>query len=210
MTTVPTHTPGKKPFTVAARLHEAIEEEWRTQKRFSPLAMPLTALAYTAIDQVDGHQDMMVEVMAAFVDTDTLTYRSQTPGLLQDRQKAQWDPLLQWISKEFGGIWHTTQGVMPIEQSESIHQAIAAYLRTLSNFELAATSLLASLCSSLILAIAVQKKRLSAQQAFELSRLEEDTQAEQWGVDPQAAQRAQKLQEEIVAAGRFLHLLETH
>ncbi len=204
---IPNQTPAKKPFVLPTQaLKDAIEKEWASGKKFSPTAMPLTALAYTAIDQLDEKENI-VEVLLAYVDTDTLSYRSSNQKLLE-RQKKEWDPVLAWAGSTFNALWQTTTGVMPLEQPEALHAAIRKYLLTLDTMRLAACCTLASGYSSLVLAIAVLQKQLPAARAYELSRLEEEAQAEQWGRDAEADERSRRMQAEIVETGQFLRLLE--
>ncbi|MFW0776413.1 MAG: ATP12 family protein [Rickettsiales bacterium] len=202
-------TPEKKPFCVPTQaLADAISEEWEKGKKFSPSNMPLTSLVYTAIDRVEEQKDNIIEVLIAYVDTDTLTYRSTNSEKLADRQKKEWEPITKWASKEFEAIWHTTSGSMPIEQPKELHDAISNYLKTLTALELSAACVLSSTFSSLVLAVAVLKKHLSAEAAYELSRLEEEVQAEQWGRDVEAEQRNSRVKAEIGEISRFLRLLD--
>lgn len=205
---IPTHTPAKKPFALPTQaLKDAIAKEWVSGKKFSPANMPLTALAYTAIDQMDGNKENITEVLLAYVDTDTLSYRSSNQSLLE-RQKKEWDPVLAWAGSKFNALWQTTSGVMPIEQPAALHDAIRAYLQSLDNMRLAACCTLASGYSSVVLALAVLEKQLPAARAYQLSRLEEEAQAEQWGRDEEAEERSRRMQAEIVETGLFLRLLE--
>ena len=209
MTAMPTQTPGKNPFALpTAALQKAVEDEWASHKKFSPSAMPLTALAYTAIDQMEGKREHIVEVLMAYIDTDTLSYRSASQKLLE-QQKKEWDPILAWAGGKFSALWKTTTGVMPLSQPEALHEAVAEYLGSLDAMRLSAACVLASGFSSLVLAMAVLEKQLSAERAFALSRLEEESQALAWGRDEEADERMRRLQAEIVETGRFLRLLET-
>ncbi|MEI9929891.1 MAG: hypothetical protein WDM89_04830 [Rhizomicrobium sp.] len=58
--------------------------------------------------------------------------------------------------------------------------------------------MIASICGSLVLALAVADKRLSAGEAFALSQIDERFQAEKWGLDSEAEARAKRLEEELV------------
>ncbi len=188
-------------------LKDAIAAEWQGKKSFNAATMPLTALAYTAIDRIADQKDNIVEVLLAYVDTDTLCYRaSAAPELLQ-RQKEEWDPILTWAGAKFSALWQTTSGVMPLEQPAALHSALREYLEGLDDMRLSACGVLASFYSSLVLALAVMEKRLSAEDAFYLSRLEEIFQGEKWGEDEATAMRAGRILEEIKAARRFLDLL---
>ena len=206
--TMPQVTPGKKPFAVPVpALAEAIAAEWQGKKTFNAGAMPLTALAYTAIDRVKGETDAIVEVLLAYVDTDTLCYRASTAKTLQDRQREKWDPLLAWAGSKCNALWQTTTGVMPISQPAALHEALREYLKGLPSMRLTACMVLASLYSSLVLAMAVIEKRVDAETAFALSRLEETFQAESWGKDEAVERRQENILNEIKDIARFLRLL---
>jgi len=201
-------TPGKKPLVVPTQaLADAIAVEWQGRKAFNPATMPLTSIAFTALDRVADERENIVEVLLAYVDTDTLCYRGSAKEL-QDIQRQEWDPLLAWAGSKFNALWKTASGIMPLEQSPALHQSIKDYLGTLGDMTLAACGVLASLCSSLVLAMAVVEKRLSAAEAFSLSRLEEDYQARQWGKDEEIAKRQENILREIKDIENFLRLLQ--
>lgn len=204
----PMSTPAGAAFAVTgAALAEALSAEWRGQKKFSAPAMPLTALSYTAIDRIAGREKDTLEALLVYVDTDTLAYRSDTGGALLERQQRHWDPVLHWIEQTYGVTWSVSGGIMPDDQSPALHAAIEKRLRRLDAFHLAALAVLASCCSSLALALAVLDYHLTGEEAFRLSRLEEDFQAESWGRDDEAELRAQRLKAEIITATHFLRLL---
>lgn len=206
---MPQHTPGKKPFTLPTQaLADAIAAEWQGQQKFIAAKMPLTMLAYTAIDRIAGQEPNIIEALLVYVDTDTLSYRSNSSEKLAQLQKEQWDPVLAWAKQALGATWETTIGLMPLDQPPKLHEAVEKRLKALDAMQLAAFSMLASGFSSLVLALAVLDEYCDAKEAFRLSRLEEEAQAAQWGRDPEAEQRAARLQAEIVATERFLRLLE--
>lgn len=205
---IPTQTPAKNPFTLpSAELAKAIEEEWAGGKKYSPASMPLTALAYTAIDQIARKKDAVIEALQVYIDTDTLSYRASGSEELAKQQEEKWGAVLKWVGARFDVAWQTTSGVMPTEQSPALHMAITRYLQSLDEWRLSAFCIFSSVFSSLALAIAVCEKHLDASEAFGLSRLEEEAQAAKWGRDAEADSRAAKMKSEIVAAKQFLHLL---
>ena len=207
--TTPAHTPAKNPFALPNNaLTEAVAAEWQAGKKYSPSAMPLTALAYTAIDKIADNKSEIVEVLMVYVDSDTLTYRATGSEALAKLQEEQWGAVLKWAGARFDVAWQTTSGVMPVDQSPVLHKATQRYLQSLNQWQLAAFCVLASGFSSLVLAIAVCEGHLSADEAFALSRLEEEAQAQQWGRDAEADARTENMKKEIIAAERFLHLLE--
>lgn len=213
----PQRTPAGNPLALPPSLAEAIAAEWEGKKAFNAAAMPLTALAYTAIDRVEGDKENIVQVLLAYVDTDTLCYRNSGIGdrgsgagkkTLAQLQKEQWDPILAWVGAKFSALWLTTGGIMPLEQPQALHQALENYLMALDSMRLTACMMLASHYSSIVLALAVVEGRLAAEEAFSLSRLEERFQAEAWGEDEAAQARQANILQEIKSVARFLALLE--
>lgn len=201
--TKPVQTPAKNNFDLPTKaLADAITKEAGEKLK------PLTMLAYTAIDRIAPQTQMVVEALMTYADTDTLCYRSLDSAELAEQQKKEWTPILTWSSGKLGAIWQTTGSVMPVEQPAVLHEELQKYLNSLDAFQLSAASIISSLCSSLVLAMAVVEKQLSAKEAFRLSRLEEESQASRWGRDDEADKRAAKMEAEIIEAGEFLKLLD--
>lgn len=203
-------TPGKNALALPTKpLADAICWEWQSGGKFTPARMPLTSLAYTAIDRIAGQEAAIVEALLVYLDTDTLSYRDSGENrLLRERQLSQWNPVLDWAASLLGEKIEVTSGIMPLDQAPELHAAFKKNIENLDVMRLSALSVLASCCSSVLLALAVVRGYIDGQKAYVLSRLEEDTQAEIWGRDEEASERAERLKNEIVAAGRFLSLLE--
>lgn len=190
-------------------LAEAVAREWRAQgDEIVPASMPLTKLANAAIDGAMSRRDEIREEIVKFARHDHLCYRANGPAELVRRQSAGWDPILEWAAARYGARLLTQAGVMSVAQPPAAIDALRSALEPLQSFELAALHVMTSICGSLVLALAVANKRASAEEAFALSQIDERFQAERWGVDPEAASRAKKLQEEFKAAVEFFELLE--
>lgn len=201
-------TPEKHPLLLPTRaLAEAIAQEWRQHGKFSMAKMPLTGTAYTALDRIDSQKELIIEALMTYVDTDTLAYRSTGSDTLALQQKKQWDPVLGWAGGRLGATWNVTAGLMPIDQPEALHASLRSYLGGLDSMRLSAMCLLAGGFSSLALAVAVLEKHVEAAEAFRLSRLEEESQAQAWGRDAEADKRAERLKGEIISSAHFLDLL---
>lgn len=204
----PLGTPAGALFVLPSeKLAQAVAAEWRQHGKFAAGKMPLTTLAQTGLDRIDSQRELIVESLLVYVDTDALVYRSNSSEALVQRQERDWDPVLEWLESRLGQKWETTRGVMPIDQSEALHDAIGDYLAQLDSMRLAAACMLSATFSSVALAIAVTEGHIGAEEGFMLSRLEEEAQAEAWGRDPEAEKRAQRIKDEIVSAGHFLDLL---
>jgi chaperone required for assembly of F1-ATPase len=189
-------------------LAEAIAEEWRAQgDELDTRTMPFTRLANTAIDGVAPRRAEVIAEITAFARHDHLCYRTDKPAELMHRQGEAWDPLLDWAAVRYGAPLMTVHGVTSVAQPESSIAALEKAVEALEPFSLAVLHVIASICGSLVLALAVADKRLSSEEAFTLSQIDERFQAEKWGLDSEAEARARRLEEELKTAARFLDLL---
>ncbi|WP_296420202.1 ATP12 family chaperone protein [Pseudooctadecabacter sp.] len=188
----PVKTPAKAPLVVPTpTMGQAVAEEWRAvEEKIDPNVMPYTRSANAAIDKVRVQFDDVAEMLAAYGGSDLLCYRATHPDPLIERQARGWDPLLDWADETFGARLRPTAGVMPIEQDAAALRALAAPLYDATPFELTALHDLIALSGSLVMGLAVAHGRLSVEDGWALSRIDEDWQIEQWGEDEDAMQAA--------------------
>jgi chaperone required for assembly of F1-ATPase len=187
-------------------LAEAIAEEWKVQgPEIDPASMYLTKCANSAIDYTAHHEAAVAEGILAYAN-DLLCYRAMEPADLVARESEAWDPLLAWFRERYGVGLLTGTTVAPIRQEEEALAKLRGALTGLNAFVLTALHGAAALCGSLVLAMAVFEGRLTAEEAFAASRLNEDYQAEKWGRDAAAEARARFIMAELAAAARVLAL----
>jgi len=205
----PIRTPGKAPLRLPTRAFaEAVAAEWAAQgELIDPRMMPATRLANAAIDKVARQADAVAAHVAAYGASDLLCYRAEGPAELVAREAAEWDPLLAWAAEALGARLAVTRGVMPIAQDPVALARLEALVADLDPFALAAFHDLAALSGSLVLALAVIRGRLDLDEAWRLSRLDEDFQAEEWGADEEAAEAALRRRAAFLDAARLWRLL---
>lgn len=198
-------TPAKAALIVPTRaLAEAIAAEWQAQDGvIRPETMPVTRAANSALDKVVPQFDGVVAEVAKYGATDLLCYR-EPEGPLRDRQHA-WDEMLAW-AETIGAPLVVTSGVVPIDQPPESVSTLHTRVSERTAFELVALHDLVAISGSLILGLAVFEGRIDVSAAFALSRLDETWQAEQWGVDEDAAETEEKRLQAFLQAGRFLQL----
>ena len=204
-------TPAKTTLIVPTRaLAEAIRTEWDSQDgQIDPTTMPATRMANAALDKVLTQKTEVVDMLAAYGSSDLLCYRAEAPEELCARQKKSWDPLLDWMDDAFGVRLSTGFGVMPVAQTPEAERAMHAQVAKLSHFELAAFHDLVGLSGSLVIALAVANGRLTGEEAWPLSRVDELWQEEQWGPDDEATAVASRKCSEFMAAERHLGLVRS-
>jgi chaperone required for assembly of F1-ATPase len=168
--------------------------------------MPVTRSANAAIDKVRTQFDEVVAHLAAYGETDLLCHRAEGPTDLNLRQARAWDPVLEWAAGHLRAPLTVTTGVVAVPQPESSLVALRAYLADLSEFELAAMHDLVGLSGSLILGCAAAADYAPPDEVWHLSRIDEDWQVEQWGVDDTAAALASHKRADFLHAAHFIGL----
>jgi chaperone required for assembly of F1-ATPase len=200
-------TPAKAPLVLPTRaLAEAIAAEWEAQQgRVRPETMPCTRAANSAIDKVAPLRAEVIAELAGYGGTDLICYRATGPQPLIDRQRAAWDPLLHWAAA-LGAPLTATHGVIPVDQPPASLAALTNRVAAFTNFELAALHDLVAISGSLILALAVTDGHLTAEAAFDASRIDNHWQVEEWGADEDEAKAEAIRRAAFLQANRFFGL----
>lgn len=204
----PVRTPARTPMLLPNLvLAEAVAAEWAAQQgEVDPLSMPLTRAANSAIDTIGPNRAAVVDLIAAYGASDLLCYRAEGPAELVALQAEGWDPLLDWAAATLAAPLRVTAGIIAVEQPVESLSRLAEALHRRSDFELAALHDLVALSGSLILGLAVGSGHLAPEPAWGLSRIDEDFQARQWGVDDEAAAMAERKRMDFIAAARLMRL----
>lgn len=205
----PVRTPGRAPLEVPTRaLAEAIATEWRDAgETIDPRAMPLTGLANAAIDRIAPDPAAFAAGLAAYGESDLLYYRAEGPPPLVERQRAAWDPLLEWARGRYDVHFETTAGVMHRAQPAATVTRLREAVAALDAFRLAGLSPLVTVSGSLVAALALLEGAADRETAWRAAQIDEDWQAEQWGEDELATKARDAHRADFDAGARFLSLL---
>ncbi|CAM3674095.1 ATP12 family chaperone protein [Litorimonas haliclonae] len=201
-------TPGKMAFCLPTELlAKAVAKEWDAQTdKIEPAKMPVTRLLNVALEQTPSRRPELLEEAKRYTSTDLLCYRAPEPRILVERQSEGWDGWLAW-AKSRGVDLVSTQSLIATVQPESAYDSIAAYAEGLDDIRLTLFMHFTAVFGSVVLAMAVIEKALTAGEAFDLSRLDILYQNELWGEDEEAAEIARDLRNETVSLGTVLDLL---
>jgi chaperone required for assembly of F1-ATPase len=208
----PLHIPvGPALCLPRAALAEAVAAEWQQagaeSGEMSYADVPLTRLAGTAQMRIVPDPAPSAVAVAAYGETDLLCYRADTPPELAIRQEEAWRPWLDWARTELGAALTVTTGVMHVKQHP---QAIAALRRAVEAEDawvLAGLGVIVPALGSLVLGLALSRGLLGPAEAQNLSCVDEDFQAELWGVDEQAADRRRRILAELEESARYMALV---
>lgn len=205
----PVRTPARRLCVVPiAGMADGIAAEWNAQgDRIDPLSMPLTRAASTCLDRVMPELGAVRRNVAGYGGTDLLCYRAPKPDGLVRRQAVGWDPVLDWAAAALGARLVVGEGVMHLPQPPEAIARLSAEVDALDAWELTALSELTTLTGSLVLALAVCHGHLEPAAAWQLSRIDEAWNIEEWGEDAEAAQQAARRGADFLAAAELLRLL---
>ena len=205
----PVRTPGRKVLVLpTAALADASAAEWNGQgDKLDMGAMPMTALAYAAVDRIAADPAHFVEETSRYAETDLLCYRAPGPDRLRERQAAAWDPLLDWLKDSHGAKLETVDGVMPTPQPDEALRAVRAAFAALDPFRLTAAHSATRVAGSAAVALALVAGRIDAAAAADVAEIDELFQMEEWGEDPEARALLTRRRVDMVEIGRFLDFL---
>lgn len=205
----PLRTPQKAPLVLPTRpLAEAVAAEWAAQEgEIRPETMPFTRTSNSAIDKVAVQHDEVAALLAAYGETDLVCYRAEGPDGLVARQADAWDPVLDWAAQSLGVRLVPVAGIIPAPQDPDALERLSALTQALAPFELAAFHDLVSLSGSLLLGFAAIHGAKTPEELWQVSRIDEQWQEDQWGADDEATKHTLLKKQAFLHAARFHSLL---
>lgn len=207
----PVRTRRRNTLNVSSKaLAEAIVMEWAEQgDEIGRVTMPLTALSSISCDAASSDNDKWRDAIIEYLKSDLLCYRADAPAVLAARQNDVWNPYLDWFAARFGAPLKTTAGVVATEQPECAVASVRDHLGQLSTEIIFAVHQATHILGSAVLAVALSQEWKSADELFAASRVDEDFQAEKWGVDSEAKDRAALIRQQLYQIEKFLALLRS-
>jgi chaperone required for assembly of F1-ATPase len=201
----PVHTPARRTLTAPTlEIAKAIAAEWQGQGDvIDPAKMPLTRLANAIIDGVAESRDAVAAEIAKYLATDLVVYRAASPPELVERQRRYWDPILDWAERALGARFVPTEGVTHIAQPQLALDAARAAIPH-DPWRLGAMHAATTLAGSALIALALAREFLSAEDAWQAAHVDENWNMEQWGRDPLALERRASRFAEFQAAAMVL------
>ena len=202
-------TPAKSayvlPTEAAARM---VADEWAAQGEFlEPGNMPATRLAATAIDRVSQTREPVADEIAAYAGSDVICYLAEHPTPLVREQVQSWGPWRDWAASELGVNLAVAEGIVHRAQDPEAIARVKALALEADDHALTGLGMAVPLLGSAVLGLAVMRGALSGEAAFDLSRLEEAFQENQWGVDADNAERTAARRDEAILLDRWFRAL---
>lgn len=156
-----------------------------------------------ALGSVSSFKPDGVSKLLTYLNTDMLFFFADNQELLHC-QEQKWLPILQEASQKFGCPLQTTQGLDVPKQDELLFTNFEKYLQSLDDVSFVCLYKLALLMRSVLLAWALVENKVSLDEAYEASLIEEIWQAKHWGKDEEAENKRKKIYDEILTTCAFL------
>ncbi|MBV9530658.1 MAG: ATPase [Bradyrhizobium sp.] len=206
----PIRTPSGRLVTAPVReIAEAISAEWEAQQEtIDPLTMPMTRFANSVVEAVVDRVDLVANDIAKYLNSDLLFYRAGHPEGLVAREGSHWDPVLFWAADQLGAHFILAEGIMHVSQPDSAVKAARAALPE-HPWSIAALHVVTTLTGSALLALALAHRALDPDRVWAAAHVDEDWNAEQWGVDKEAADARAARLVDFRAAAQIIDVLAT-
>ena len=143
-----------------------------------------------------------------YLHSDLLFYRAGHPEALVAREARHWDPVLFWAADTLGAHFILAEGIMHVVQPDAAVEAARAAMPS-DPWSVAAMHVVTTLTGSALLALALKHEVLSPEQVWAAAHVDEDWNAEQWGIDEEVATRRAARQVDYDAATRILKALSS-
>jgi chaperone required for assembly of F1-ATPase len=204
----PVKTPLRAPLRLPTQaLAEAVAAEWEGQgAEIKPSTMILTKLANTAIDRVGPDRARIEAEVLDFANSDLVCYRADRPPDLVQRQRSQWDPVIDWARTALDAPFEVTEGIVHTPQPKQAIAAFALALNDLSDFELAGFHSIMTLTGSALIAMMLARQATMPESAWLSAHADEDYQIQHWGEDAEARAKRALRHTEFMACCRFMVL----
>lgn len=204
-------TPKGAPLELPSRaLAQAVALEWEAQtERIAPTTMPLTQLAFAAVDWTAPARRQRAAYVASFGETDLCCHRASAPADLVARQSQEWDRLVAWGRQALGVDLPVVEGVLAAAIAPGELRKLKTDAEALDDFALTALAQACGLSGSALIAFALVRGELNGMEAYAAATLDDQFSLERWGEDGEARARLDRVRAEFDALDRFVRALKT-
>mgnify|MGYP001165070522 CR=1 FL=1 len=169
--------------------------------------LPMTKRALAAYDRVTPNRNRIDDIVLNIALTDVICYRAMNQPDLSIIEKEKWDPLIKWIDQEFALKFSVAIGVVPILQPKSTISKLKNLIQKYNDLEITAISELAVNTCSLIVTLAMIKRKISVSEASSLVFLEESHQIHRSTEEININKHQDAVQQELREALEFFFLV---
>lgn len=140
-----------------------------------------------AVDEIKRYKSKIIAELMEFAKTDLLLFWDDKPDLYLQQEK-EWGPILTWVEQELN-IKLNKSCNLEVPNNMEFQNLLKMVLVNMPDKELACYYAAALNMKSVLLALALIKGRVDAENASRLSYLDELWQNNLWGIDEEALAR---------------------
>lgn len=167
----------------------AVAHEWDAQhvNGIRPKSMPLMTLASTCIDSIEDRSDIIADINQ-YLGSDTICFDApKHQEHVREKQQQIWPAIRATFEAKFGGklgINDDEEDIIlgRLGHCPSLQASTSAYLDQLEYWKLVSLRAATRECKSFVIAYALVNRHISAPEAMEACRIEEECQIEHWGL----------------------------
>ena len=157
----------------------------------------------TIEQDVQKNKNAIIDRLVNFALNDVLLFWS-TDKKVQKEQEKSWSPIIVWANQTVNVDLKKTDSLEVQSENVNTSSRLKDYLSSLSDKELSGFYIAALNMRSVLLALALVKGKINANEAFELSELEELYQARKWGTEPVAEARRNSIKNLLISTEKYL------
>ena len=202
-------TPQKKVFLVSNKtIAENLLKEWiKIDGEINFHNMPITQICFASLDREVKDKVILQNKLIEYGMTDLLFYRDGLGTELEKLQSKSWNKLLDWTKSEFKLNFNISNSLMPVKQPLINQRIFSKEINKLDCFSLTAISEIITLTGSLIIGLLILKKQILPNQAWSLSKVDEEWQRSKWGTIPEQLEDDKYKKKKFLVSCEFINIL---
>ena len=167
---------------LSAQLADEVVKEWKADGKIDAIKNSFyTKLCFSVADMTKKEREIVLGRLVEYGNCDPICYIADQPRKLHSKQKSLYCPLIDWAEKFLSIKLNTGSGLLFVEQPALNSSKIKKHLEELDNFHLATINELTKSLGSLFACLALYKKILSKELAWEVGNVEDNFRIEFWG-----------------------------
>lgn len=150
----------------------------------------------SAEQEINCNKEILIKKLSDFILTDVLLFWSGNEELKKIQQE-KWSPILSWLKNHFSVNMEKTYNIDLPEGNKAYQKTFEKIINSMDCKSLTAFYLIATRTKSPLIAIAMINKKISPEEAFDMSYLEEIYQSKKWGIDEKSEKIRKKIASEL-------------
>ena len=146
-------------------------------------------ILYFSFDLDKEKKTKIIDNIISFLNTDLLCYRAKKNSELDTIQKKLWDPLIDFVEKEYKLSFNTTNGIIPINQKQSNKNKLLKILKKLNRHQLTGFYYITNFSNSNIITLNFLANNINFKNTWKVLNLEESYSLKKWGQDKEANEK---------------------